>query len=289
MTESLIADVADTAFWVAHYRGEETKRPDALFADPLAERLAGERGARIARGMSRSKYTRWSVVMRTTIIDAYIREHVAAGFDTVVNLGAGLDTRPYRLELPPNLRWIEVDQPKIIEFKTAQLRDATPGCALQRIGLDLADRNARNGLLAELAAQSERALVLTEGVIPYLTPEQVAELAHDLHAQRSFQGWILEYYAPEVFRHLKKARSLNAQMQHAPFQFFPLDWHGLFAAHGWCAREMRYLGEESLKHGRPIPLPWWASILRLLMPPKKRAETNRFMAYALLERKTRNE
>lgn len=45
MTDTPIENVSDTAFWVAHYRALETKRPDALFHDPLAGVLAGEAAA----------------------------------------------------------------------------------------------------------------------------------------------------------------------------------------------------------------------------------------------------
>ena len=46
--ERLLADVTDTARWVAHYSALESERPDALFSDPFARRLACERGQSIA-------------------------------------------------------------------------------------------------------------------------------------------------------------------------------------------------------------------------------------------------
>src|SRR3954469_17468733 len=104
--DDLLPNVSDTALWVAHYRAEESERPDALFRDPYAQRLAGERGRRIAEAMgATSKYTRWTLVIRTVIIDRFISEAVAGGVDTVLNLGAGLDSRPYRMALPAALRW----------------------------------------------------------------------------------------------------------------------------------------------------------------------------------------
>src|SRR5262245_61052111 len=95
MADTLIDDVSDTAFWIAHYRGLETERPDALFRDPLAKLLAGDRGKQIAETMPRANFTSWAVVMRTCMIDDFIRFAIAQGVDTVLNLGAGLDTRPY--------------------------------------------------------------------------------------------------------------------------------------------------------------------------------------------------
>jgi len=94
MADLLIENVSDTAFWIAHYRAQESARPDALFRDPLAGLLAGERGKKIATGMPMSFMTRWTVVIRTCLIDDYLRLALVQGVDTVLNLGAGLDTRP---------------------------------------------------------------------------------------------------------------------------------------------------------------------------------------------------
>jgi methyltransferase (TIGR00027 family) len=103
MSDTPIAHVADTAFWVASYRARESARPDALFHDPLAARLADERGREIADRIADGQQVEWVVVIRTCIVDELIREAIADGCDAVVNLGAGLDTRPYRLALPPSL------------------------------------------------------------------------------------------------------------------------------------------------------------------------------------------
>lgn len=72
MTEPLIKNVSDTAFWIAHHRALETERTDALFRDPLAARLAGQRGRKIAAAMPNSLIIGWSVVIRTCIIDDFI-------------------------------------------------------------------------------------------------------------------------------------------------------------------------------------------------------------------------
>src|SRR4051812_48857182 len=107
--KTLINDVTDTAVWVAYYRAKESLRNDAIFRDPFAAKLVGDRGEKIARDMQEtSKYTEWAVVSRTIIIDRLITKLIDQGLEAVVNLGAGLDTRPYRMKLPANLKWIEV-------------------------------------------------------------------------------------------------------------------------------------------------------------------------------------
>jgi O-methyltransferase involved in polyketide biosynthesis len=48
-------------------------------------------------------------MIRTVIIDDRIKLAIGEGVDTILNLGAGLDTRPYRMDLPKTLRWVEFD------------------------------------------------------------------------------------------------------------------------------------------------------------------------------------
>ena len=98
--EPLIRHISDTARWVAVFRARETDRPDALFRDPFARRLAGERGEQIASTMPHGSDNTWAWIMRTYLFDQVIRERIAAGAEMVINLAAGLDARPYRMRSP---------------------------------------------------------------------------------------------------------------------------------------------------------------------------------------------
>ena len=113
--------------------------------------------------MPNSRIVGWTVVIRTRIIDDFILSAIGEGVDTVLNLGAGLDTRPYRMNLPASLHWIEADYPHLIEYKESQLAHETPRCHLERVEIDLADRPARQKLFSRVNAQANRILVLTEG------------------------------------------------------------------------------------------------------------------------------
>src|SRR5258708_33305326 len=130
---STIRDVSDTALWVAVYRARETERPDAHFRDPFAGRLAGERGERIAASQPFFNRAQWSFVARTFLFDRFIAEEVARGADMVVNLAAGLDARPYPMDLPPSLQWVEVDPPAMLPHKEAGLPGEAPRSALERV------------------------------------------------------------------------------------------------------------------------------------------------------------
>jgi methyltransferase (TIGR00027 family) len=286
MTEPLIRHVSDTAFLVAHHRAVESARADALFEDPLAARLAGERGRTIASGLVGSAMTGWTIAVRTRLIDEYIQQAVGRGIDTIVNLGAGLDTRPYRLELPASLTWIEVDYPDVVAFKEDRLADVVPRCRLERIGLDLALVPARRELLARLDARAGRAQILTEGVVPYLDVAEAAALADDLRAMSHVESWIVDYVSPESMAYRRRT-GIDRQMAQAPFEFTPPDWFGFFAEHGWRSREVRYLAVEGKRWGRRAPLPWTIrtlmTLLRPFMPAARKGRLARFAGYVVLE------
>ena len=86
------------------FRAEETERPDAVFQDPFARRLAGDLGEQISDKMTFTKKNSWTFVARTYLFDQYIQQHIGQGFDMIINMAAGLDARPYRMNLPPSLQ-----------------------------------------------------------------------------------------------------------------------------------------------------------------------------------------
>lgn len=275
-----INHVSDTALWIAAYRAEENERRDALFRDPYARLLIGEHGSMLAKRTQGSRYTAWSVIIRTCIIDQFILNAVANNsIDTVLNLGAGLDTRPYRLALPHDLKWIEVDFENIISMKNEKLKNENPVCRLERIALDLTLKTLRHQLFSRVSCDSKKILVLTEGVIPYLSNEEAANLADDLYAQKNFCLWITEYYSPEILTFLRTPKRLK-QMQNAPFLFYPEDWFAFFHERGWKQRETKFFGEESEKLGRMPPTPSWLKEDDLIGKEK----IKRYLGYSLLEK-----
>ena len=74
--EPLVRNISDTALLAAIYRARETERPDAVFRDPLARRLAGERGDQIAKSMPFSERATWAWITRTHAYDEFIKQQV---------------------------------------------------------------------------------------------------------------------------------------------------------------------------------------------------------------------
>src|SRR2546421_3403524 len=179
----------------------ESERPDALFRDPYARKLAGERGERILASMRKGRAWAWPMIVRTAVMDELILRAIERdGVGTVLNLAAGLDTRPYRLPFSPALRWVEVDFPDVIAYKKEQLAGERPACTLEQVGVDLTDLARRRALFAQIGAAARQVLVVSEGLLIYLTAEQVAALARDLAAQSSFTWWLIDLASPGLLK-----------------------------------------------------------------------------------------
>jgi methyltransferase (TIGR00027 family) len=250
--DSLIRNISDTARWVAIYRALETERPDALFRDPFARELAGPRGQQIFDQMPESDRT-WPFTMRTVLFDRAILRAVAQGFDMVVNLAAGLDARPYRMALPPKLKWVEVDLPAILEEKEKTLRAASAACVVERVALDLADIAERRALFERLGNEGQKILAITEGLLIYLERESVRGLTDDLAAVASFQRWTLDLASPGLLRLLQKNVGGPLDKARTPLRFAPPEGPAFFEPSGWKAIEVHSLFKAAAKAKR-IPL-----------------------------------
>ena len=263
-----IKHVSDTALWVAHFRAREAQRPDAIFQDPLASLLAGERGRRIARSFPRSGNIAWGTVVRSSAIDRLIGDALELGVDSILNLGAGLDTRPYRMRLPAQLHWIEVDFPSVIEFKRSKLSPYNPACSVERIGMDLLDRSSRRAFFAKCGSQFKSTLLISEGLIPFMSAHDVASLARDLATVTSFRYWISDFANLNSKR--KTPKGWESKLKAAPFLFDADDCIAFFRQTGWYPRKIITSGEESETVNRPYPLDFPRGLIMRALPREVR-------------------
>lgn len=90
----VVRNISDTALWAAYFRAEETKRPDALFRDPYAQKLEGGRRTEIAKTIPAGQSHAWAWVTRTYLFDQFLRREIENEADLIVNCAAGLDARP---------------------------------------------------------------------------------------------------------------------------------------------------------------------------------------------------
>lgn len=169
-----------TAQHNALFRALERRLPRPLFDDPWAGRFLRGRyrlaGALPARAVARLIDRRWpgpraAVCVRTRYFDDAIRAAGAEGLDQLVILGAGFDSRPYRLPGLERVRVFEVDHPATQAMKRETLGPA-PGNVVF-VPVDFLRDRVEDALAAAGCAQGLRTLVLWEGVSNYLDAASV--------------------------------------------------------------------------------------------------------------------
>ncbi len=280
-----IQNVSDTARWVAVYRAMETARPDAIFRDPYAERLAGEHGVKIVEEMKQGRAMAWAMIVRTAVMDEMILARIAqGGVDTVLNLAAGLDTRAWRLPLPPELHWVDVDLPGMTEYKALHMCDAQPVCRYEAIAADLTNVAIRDALFSQLDRTARTMLIITEGLLIYLSPDEVASLTRAIHAMRSARWWITDIASPMLLEWMSKSWGRAVEKGNAPFKFGPENSAAYFAPLGWRETEYHSMMTEAKRLRREMRMMWFWRFISLLMPAKRRAAMRRMSGILLLER-----
>jgi methyltransferase (TIGR00027 family) len=263
----------------------ETERPDAIFRDPFARQLGGARGEAIVDSLRRGRAAAWAMITRTAVFDEIIASKVkGAGVDLVLNLAAGLDARPWRMTLPPSLRWVDVDLPGILNYKTDALRDVRPVCRYEPITADLTDAPTRQALFHQLGASATRVLVVTEGLLVYLTPEDVGALSTDLHAQTAFRWWLTDLGSPRLLKMMSRSWGKTLAQGNAPFRFGPAEGSAFFNAFGWREAEFRVSIDEARRLNREMTgMGFWRFVMRFY-PKRIRNELARMSGILVLER-----
>lgn len=187
---------AVTALGLAAARSVESGRPDRLVTDPLARRLY------LAAGRDLPMRLDWPaphepltatealhlhgscyIGLRTRFYDDALTDAVENGVRQAVLLGSGLDTRAYRLSLPPDLRVFELDQSDLLAWKRGTIGGfgVRSNCRVHDLGLDVRE-DWTPALRAAGFDSGRSAVVIAEGLLPYLGPEQQLELVDRLTA-----------------------------------------------------------------------------------------------------------
>ncbi|MGB9303242.1 MAG: class I SAM-dependent methyltransferase [Mycobacterium sp.] len=193
----LASSVGATATMVAAGRARATR--NGLIHDRFAEPLV--------RAVGVDFFTRWSageldaadvddpnsawgmqrmtdlLAARTRHIDAFFAEAEAAGIRQVVILASGLDARGYRLPWAPGTTLFEIDQPQVIEFKTATIESlgAEPTAEIRVVAIDL--RHDWPSALRDAGFDTGRpAAWAAEGLLGFLPPDAQDRLLDNITA-----------------------------------------------------------------------------------------------------------
>lgn len=248
-----------SAAWIAAARARESRRPDRLFDDPWADRLCGDVGrAAMAASEEASGGENKFLPVRTRFVDDAILAALAdPGTAQVVMLGAGLDTRPYRLPVPPGTDWYELDRPDPLAHKAAVLRaqGARPRCRRHDVPADLTGDWLAPLRAAGLAAD-RRTVWVAEGVLFYLAESHVAALLATAAAAGAPGSTLIAdiFGAAALARPHMDAYRRRAEVAGAPPPFGHDDPAGLLAAGGWTPAVITWAGAPDANYGRLRPV-----------------------------------
>jgi methyltransferase (TIGR00027 family) len=251
-----IAHVSDTALMTAACRAMETERPDGLIRDPFAALLAGERGMAIARTLTGLELMCFGIGIRSRFLDELVLDTVSTrGIATVLSVGAGLDTRPWRLDLPATLRWIEVDFPDMLDYKDAIMASVTPKCRRERLSADVNDASGRESVFN--AAGDGPTLMITEGLLMYLPAATIEALA----ATASVTHWMLDAASAEMSRRVRMDKYESIENVRAADHLDGLQILDALDRHGWIGLRrfsyasdvMQFAAERVMAMFRNVP------------------------------------
>ncbi|BCL80644.1 class I SAM-dependent methyltransferase [Ktedonobacteria bacterium brp13] len=260
MPETVIQDLFDIERMAAFYRASENERVDAHIHDTYAHLLIGERGEQLMKELPAGLSEGWGNIARTWIYDDILLRIIQEQqVDVVLNLAAGLDTRPYRLALPATLRWVEADHAEILAYKAHLLSDAQPSCQLEQVPLAITDTEACAELLQDLGKQARTIFVLTEGLLIYLSVEQVSALAAALKATPAVQWWLTECIAPTVLQSTAQLWNPLAAVP-AQVRFTPPGGVSFFYAYDWKVLEFYQYAHIALRLHLPLRRRWQARL-----------------------------
>jgi methyltransferase (TIGR00027 family) len=267
--------VGATALGVAAARAAETAGPNPLIRDHFARTLvssAGPAWAQLAdpelawldgdeQGQRAHRLGIDYQAVRTHFFDEYFADAARDGIRQVVILAAGLDSRAYRLDWPADTAVYEVDQPKVLEYKTEVLQEhgALPTASRRTVAVDL-----RDDWPAALAAagfdRTQPTAWLAEGLLPYL-PSDAQDRLFDMFTALSAVG---SRVAIEVFgqnsgsntarwTRMRERLGLDVNVEaltfHEPDRSDAAEW---LTQHGWQVRVVNNR-EEMARLGRAIP------------------------------------
>ena len=233
-----IKHVSDTALMVAAARAIESESPDGFVHDPFAARLAGQRGMAMYHALPDPGMMRFGMGVRSRVFDELLLEALASKpIATVLSVGCGLDTRPWRLALPPGLRWIEVDFADMLDYKDALLSDETPHCRRERLTADLNHAAQRRAIYA--AAGPEPALMITEGLLMYLPAATIEALAGEACQESGIADWMTEITTTDFAKAVGMENVPSVMNMRAPDALSGEQIFALVRRHGWIPAARR--------------------------------------------------
>lgn len=209
--------VADTAYYCCGVRMQDAQRARPFCGDAYAKVFMDERGMKIFDKFKKLTLSNVNNITRCLIIDDAVKQRLARHPDlTIISIGAGFDTRPYRLK---GGHWVELDEPQIIDYKNEKLPIGQCANDLTRIAIRFADESLADKLA--FLDGTKPVLVIIEGVIMYLDQPAVAKTLSEVTAKFPRHELICDLM-PRRFFDKYASKSIHKLIQELGASFAPL-------------------------------------------------------------------
>lgn len=207
-----IEQVGRTAFIINEIRLAEASRPHPLFRDPIAHLFSGPESTALIKGvMSQGSLAVDSIRLRVRCCDDIVARKLDQGIAQVLLLGAGLDSRPFRMARP-GVRWFEVDRPEVLAFKQECLTVGGKAPASTMVGADYASDDWLVALRRAGLETTQPTLVLWEGNTFYLPSDVVTHTVRLLRDEFAALHLAFDYVTPEVIEARSRVPEMNANI-----------------------------------------------------------------------------
>ena len=161
--------ISNTAYYCCGVRMDDADMPNSVCNDRYAQRLMDEHGRRVYEPFKSERMPNISNITRCRIIDDMLAGALRANrLTTVISIGAGFDTRSFRLD---GGRWIEVDEAPIVNLKNERLPVAESPNELARIPIEFATESLIDKLSG--TGSDQPIVIVIEGVFMYLEPAAI--------------------------------------------------------------------------------------------------------------------
>lgn len=229
MDSAIDNPISTTAFWTVGVRMIDAKSADPICGDNLAHVFDGEEVSKALGHFESLSTSARNIVTRHYIIDELMKEIISNNEDVqIILLGAGFDTRPFRVR---GGEWFEIDEHKIIALKEKYLPSASCGNKLTRISCSFADTTTESVLRS--IEPREDALIIIEGVLMYLDSIQVGQLFHDIGSTIPSARIICDVVTESFYRKDLQPVQSAATALSSPFLFTPASPEKYFIDQGY--------------------------------------------------------
>ena len=216
--------VSNTAYYCCGIRMLDASKETSVCHDIYAERFMDDAGMKIFEPFRSEKMPNISNICRCRLIDDYLKAEIANKPDQkIISIGAGFDSRPYRLK---GGDWLEIDEQQIIDIKNEKLPITESTNPLHRVSINFAEESLADKL--EQYATDAHTVFVIEGVFMYLEPDAISTTLKAL--QQHFPNHVLycdlmgnrffQKFAQSVHNKLVNAGGEFTERPEAPEELF---------------------------------------------------------------------